>query len=426
MSAPDTAPAARRGSAVRRGPAALQDPGFRRLTTAWVFTNIADSALYLMLAVWIKDLTGSDSAAALTFAMLGLPALLAPFLGQIADRYSRKRLLVIANLLVAGVVTTLLVVDSADQIAWIYAVVLVYAAVAYLTASAQTGLVRDLLPDEQLASGNGLLSSIDQALRLISPLVGTALYAVWGPHAVVILTTVAFLIAAGLLATMKVTESEPETSEQRGTYWTELTAGFRHLAAIPVLGRLTIVVAIAFGATGLVNVAVFPAIEQGLGLPAEALGPLISVQGVGAVLGGLTAAALIGRWGEVRVFGIGVLLLALALLPLATSSLVLVVAGLAVGGFGVTWSVVSFITLRQRLTPPRLQGRTGSATAIAINLPQTLVTLAGAAVLGIIDYRLLVVATGVVVILSLVLLPRQAAAQASAAPEPAPPHTVDG
>lgn len=396
------------GAGARGG--ALQSPGFRRLLTAWVFTNIADSALYLMLAVWVKDLTGSDSAAALTFAMLGVPALAAPVLGQVADRFSRKRLLVVANLLVGAVVLLLLRVDSADQVVWIYGVVLVYASVAYLTAAAQTGLVRDLLPDAHLASGNGLLSSVDQALRLISPLVGTALYALQGPHAVVLLTAGTFVVAAVLLATMSVTESEPETAEERGSYWTELTAGFRHLASLPLLGRLTVVVAIAFGATGLVNVAVFPAIEQGLGLPAATLGPLISVQGVGALAGGLTAAAVIGRWGEPRVFGVGVLLLALGLTPLATSSLVLVVAGLAVGGFGVTWSVVSFITLRQRLTPPRLQGRTGSATAIAINLPQTLTTFAGAVLLAVVDYRLLVLATAGLVLVSLLLMPRRGGA----------------
>src|SRR5690606_38778528 len=123
----------------KRGPAALQHPGFRRLTSAWVFTNIADSALYLMLAVWVKDLTGSDAAAGVVFAMLGVPALLAPFLGQVVDRVSRKWLLVAANLAVAAVVCTLLLVDSAAGLAWIYAVVLVYATVAYLTAAAQTG-----------------------------------------------------------------------------------------------------------------------------------------------------------------------------------------------------------------------------------------------------------------------------------------------
>lgn len=390
----------------RRGPAALQSPGFRRLTTAWVFTNLADSALYLMLAVWLKDLTGSDAAAALTFAMLGVPALLAPFLGQLADRFSRRRTLVVANVVVAAVVLTLLLVDDASQIVWIYAVVLVYATVAYLTAAAQTGLVRDLLPDDQLASGNGLLSSIDQSLRLVSPLLGAALYAVWGPHAVVILTAVAFLIAAGLLTTVRVTESEPETAEERGSYWTELTAGFRHLAGLPVLGRLTIILAIAFGVTGLVNVAIFPIIEQGLGLPTAALGPLTSLQGIGAVVAGLTAAAVIARWGEVRVFAIGVALLALGMAPTMTSSLPAVIVGLAAVGFGVTWTVVAFITLRQRLTPPRLQGRTGAATAIAINLPQTLVTLVGAAILGLVDYRLMILVTVLLALASLVLLPR--------------------
>ncbi|HLS44887.1 MAG TPA: MFS transporter [Ornithinicoccus sp.] len=390
----------------KRGPAALQHPGFRRLTTAWVFTNIADSALFLMLAVWVKELTGSDSAAGLTFAMLGLPALLAPFLGQVADRMSRKWLLVVANLLVAAVVCSLLLVDSASGLWLIYAVVLLYASVAYLTAAAQTGLVRDLLPDEHLASGNGLLSSIDQSLRLVSPLVGTALYAIYGPHAVVILTAVAFVVSAGLLATVKVQESPPETAEERGGYWTELTAGFRHLRATPVLGRLTLVVAIAFGATGLVNVAVFPIIEQGLGLPTEALGPLVAVQGVGAVVGGLTAAAIISRRGEVWTFGIGVLILAVGLLPAITTSLVAVCVALAAVGFGVTWSVVAFITLRQRLTPPRLQGRTGAATAIAINLPQTLFTLLAAAIIGVVDYRGLIIATAVAVLAAMALMPR--------------------
>ena len=81
-SLPPTDPPARR----RRGPAALRHRGFRQLTGAWVFTNIADSALFLMLAAWVKDLTGSDSAAAFVFAALGLPAFIAPFLGQLADR----------------------------------------------------------------------------------------------------------------------------------------------------------------------------------------------------------------------------------------------------------------------------------------------------------------------------------------------------
>lgn len=390
----------------RRMPLAWEHPGFRMLTGAWVFTNLADSALFLMAAVWVKELTGSDSQAALVFAMLGVPSLLAPFLGQLVDRTSRRRLMAAANAGIAVLVCLLFLVDSAAWVWLVYAVVLAYATVGYLTAAAQSGLLRDLLPDEHLASGNGLLSSIDQSLRLVSPLLGTALYATLGPRAVVALTAACFVVAAVLLVAVRVTESPVQEAADRGSYWHELTAGFRHLVVTSPLGRLTLVVAIAFGATGLVNVAVFPVLEQGLGLPASALGPLVSIQGIGAVLAGLTAAWAIARWGETRVVGIGVLGLGLGMAPMAFSSLAAVVVGLALVGASVTWSVVAFVTLRQRLTPPRLQGRTAAATNVAINLPQTVFTLAGAAVLTLLDYRLLVLGTALGVLAGLLLMSR--------------------
>lgn len=382
----------------RRRPGAWEHPGFRRLTGAWLATNTADSALYLMSAVWVKELTGSDSAAAMVFVMLGLPTLLAPFLGQLADRVSRRRLLACSNAGVAVVVATLFLVDSAAQLGLVYAVILAYGSVAYLTAAAQSGLVRDLLPDRHLASGNGMLSTIDQGLRLVSPLIGTGLYVLLGPRAVVGLTVGCFLLAAVLLARVQVTESEPEQASERGTYWIELSAGFRHLVSTPALGLLTLLIAVGFGATGLVNVAVFPVLEQGLSLPASSLGLLVSLQGIGALVGGVTSAWLIGRRGEVRAFGIGMAVLGLGIVPLLGTSLAAVLVGLAAVGLGVTWTVVAFITLRQRLTPPRLQGRTSAAANVAINLPQTVLTLVGAGLLAVADYRLLVLATAVLVL----------------------------
>ena len=380
----------------RRRPGAWEHPGFRRLTLAWVFTNLADSALYLMVAVWVKELTGSDSAAAVVFVMLGVPAVAAPFLGQVADRVSRRRLLVLANLVVTVIVATLLLVRSAEWLWLMYAVVVAYGAMGYLSAAAQSGLVRDLLPDEHLASGNGLLTSVDQSLRLVSPVLGTGLYALAGPRAVVVVTAVCFLLTASLMATVRVVESPPETADQRGSYRQEVTAGFRHLVRTPLLGRLTLLLAVVCAAAGLVNAAVFPALEQGMGLPPSALGALVSAQGIGAVVAGLTAAWAVGRWGEARTFGAGAALMAAGIAPVLGSSVVLLVGGLVVLGFGVTWSVVAFMVVRQRLTPPRLQGRTNAAANVAINVPQTLTTGIAAVLIAVVDYRLLVAVTVVV------------------------------
>lgn len=402
----------------RRRPAAWVHPGFRRLALAWVFTNLADSALYLMVAVWVKELTGSDSAAAVVFVMLGVPAVAAPFLGQVADRVSRRRLLVVANVLVATVVATLFLVRSADLLWLMYAVVLAYGAMGYLSAAAQSGLVRDLLPDEHLASGNGLLTSVDQSLRLVSPVLGTGLYAVAGPRAVVATTVACFLLTAALVATVRVVESPPETADQRGSYRHEVTAGFRHLVHTPLLGRLTLLLAVVCAASGLVNAAVFPALEQGMGLPPSALGALVSAQGIGAVTAGLSAAWAVGRWGEARTFGVGAALMAAGIAPVLGTSVPLLVVGLVVLGFGVTWSVVAFMVVRQRLTPPRLQGRTNAAANVAINVPQTLTTGVAAGLIAVVDYRLLVavtVAVTAIAALAAVVAARRAPAEVAVA-----------
>lgn len=382
----------------QRRPSVWRNAGFRRLFAAWASSNVADSALFLMAAVWVKELTGSDSAAALVLVCFGAPAVLAPVIGQVVDRFSRRRVLVLAHVTTALAVSSLLLVTSSATLWLVYVVIFIYGAVGYVTSAAQSGLLRDLLPDAHLAPANGALSALDQALRLASPLIGTGVYAIWGPVPVIVLTVICFTAAALLLQTIGVSESAPETAEQRGSYWHEMSAGFRHLAATPGLGRLTLLLAIAIGATGIVNVSMFPVMEQGLQVPPATLGLLVAPQGIGGLLAGLTVAWLIARTGETKTFALGLLFLGVGILPLIGTNLTAAIIGGVAVGLGVTWTVVAFITLRQRLTPPRLQGRTSAATSIAINLPQTAVSVAGVGLLLLLDYRLMLIATTLTIV----------------------------
>lgn len=368
----------------------MKNRGFRQLTTAWFSTNIGDSFIFLVLAIWVKDLTGSNTAAGLTFVMLGLPALVAPFLGDLADRVSRRNALIAANALMAVIMCALFLVNDPSGVWLIQATIFAYGTMNYLSAAAQGGLVRDILPDEHLAQGNGILSTIDQAMRLAIPVVGTGLYVTAGPHAAVAVTVVAFGLAAILMLRVKVVETPPAKREP-GTFVKEFTAGFRHLFVTKPLNISVLVIALAFGVSGLVNVSIFPLLEDGLGMSAAALGFIAPIQGVGSVLGGLTAARAIKRLGEVPTVMIGLLLLGIGLIPATIPwHPVSVFLGLAVLGFGVLWTVVAFMTMRQRLTPPTLQGRVGSASGVALNVPQLLGTVVATAVVGYVDYRWLV------------------------------------
>lgn len=381
---------------------ALRVPAFRRLTTAWTFSNFGDSTLYLTLAIWAKDLTGSDAQAGLVFLFLGLPAFLAPLAGHLADRFSRRRLVIAANLAAAAGVLTLAFVETASDVWIIYAVTFGYGLLTYLTSACASGLVRDLLPDEDLAGANGLLQTIDQGLRLVSPLVGAGLYAAAGGPAVAAMTSSLLLTAAGIVATVRMTESPPTPRAERASFWVEVTAGFRHIRRTSGLARLTLVFAVAVGVTGLANVAIFAVVEQGLHRSTEFFGGVASIQGAGSVAGGVASATVIRRRGERAAMAAGLTLLAAGIACMLAGNVAVVCAGAFVLGFGVPLAIVGYVTLRQRLTPAHLQGRVAAAANMAFNAPQTIGTATGAALIGVVDYRVMVLVMAAVIAMSAV------------------------
>jgi MFS family permease len=95
---------------------ALGDARFRRLLAGNSVSSFGDSALYLSLGIWAKDLTASNAAAGQVFVALGLGYLTAPVGGQLADRFRRRPLLITANAATGVMVLSLLFVHSRDQL----------------------------------------------------------------------------------------------------------------------------------------------------------------------------------------------------------------------------------------------------------------------------------------------------------------------
>ena len=172
---------------------------------------------------------------------------------------------------------------------------------------------------------------------------------------------------------------------------------------------MILLLGIAVAITGFASSTSF-AIVEGLGMPSEFFGVMSSIQGGGSIVGGLTAALLIRRVGERASVGVGLVVLGTGLGVALTPSPVIVCVGAAILGLGVVWSVVGMVTLRQRLTPSRLQGRTSAATNMALNGPQVAGTATGAALIAVVDYRVLVAAMTVTILTcAIVLLSRRVA-----------------
>jgi MFS family permease len=398
---------------------ALRDPRFRRLLAGSSLSSFGDSALYLTLGIWAKSLTGSNAAAGSVFLALGIPALFAPLTGQLADRMPRRRLLIITNAATGLLVLSLLAVHSRAQLWIIYLVAFGYGLSFGLLGSASAGLRKDLLADDDLGGANAALQTINQGLRIVSPLAGAALFAALGGGAVAVLDAATFAVAIIALASIRLTETPPEARGQ-ASYLRDLTAGFRHLRSVPLLAQITLMCACAFSVIGLNETIIFAVIDQGLHRPPSFFGITSSVQGAGSIAAGLTVAWLLKRLGTARVIGLGLAVFALAAAAYRTHSLVLVLTAAVGDGIALIWLVVALTTAAQRYTPPQLQGRVTAAWTMLILTPQTISIAAGAALISFVDYRsMLLVIMAVIGACALFLLIRPAAeptAPAAAAP----------
>jgi MFS family permease len=398
---------------------ALRDPRFRRLLAGSSLSSFGDSALYLTLGIWAKSLTGSNAAAGSVFLALGIPALFAPLTGQLADRMPRRRLLIITNAATGLLVLSLLAVHSRAQLWIIYLVAFGYGLSFGLIGSASAGLRKDLLADDDLGGANAALQTINQGLRIVSPLAGAALFAALGGGAVAVLDAATFAVAIIALASIRLTETPPEARGQ-ASYLRDLTAGFRHLRSVPLLAQITLMCACAFSVIGLNETIIFAVIDQGLHRPPSFFGITSSVQGAGSIAAGLTVAWLLKRLGTARVIGLGLAVFALAAAAYRTHSLVLVLTAAVGDGIALIWLVVALTTAAQRYTPPQLQGRVTAAWTMLILTPQTISIAAGAALISFVDYRsMLLVIMAVIGACALFLLIRPAAeptAPAAAAP----------
>jgi Transmembrane secretion effector len=391
----------------------------RIFLAGWTLSQFGDWAMIIVLAVWAKALTDSNASAGLVFFALALPSIFSPLAGVVVDRVRRRPLLVAVYSLEAVVVLALLFVHDRGDVWILYAMAAFIGTFGTLAASARSALMTVTIPRELLGEGNAIFQSVREGLRIVAPLAGAGVYAVAGGGVVAIVDSVSFAFVVAALLMMRTPEPRFERVEHN--FMSEALAGAKHIVHTIPLRQIVFSTGAALLVVGFSETIIFAVIDEGLHRPPSFLGVLSTLQGVGAIAGGLTAVRGLRVLGDVRLAGIGMAGFALGELSFVSSNLALVAVGVAVAGFGVSWFIVGLMTAIQVRTPLRLQGRVSSAADVIISTPQTASIAVGAALIAVVDYRLLVVAESVAVALcAAYLLTRRAVVPAETETPPAP------
>jgi hypothetical protein len=305
----------------------------------------------------------------------------------------------------------------------LYAMAVFIGTFGTLAASARSALMTTTIPTELLGEGNAIFQSVREGLRLIAPLIGAGIYAAWGGGVVAVIDSISFVFVVAALLAM--TQVEPRFERVEHNFISEALAGARHIIHTLPLRQIVFSAGAALFVVGFSETIIFAVIDEGLHRPPSFLGVLSMLQGIGAIAGGLTAARGLRVLGDVRVGGIGMAGFAIGELAFVSSSLPLVAAGIIVAGFGVSWFIVGLMTALQVRTPLRLQGRVSSAADVFISTPQTASIAIGAALIAIVDYRILVVVESVAVALCAAYLLTRRAMVPAAETETPPAASAD-
>jgi MFS family permease len=398
-----------------------------------VVSTLGDSSLWFATGIWMKELTGSSAWAGLVFFCYIAGNLFSPFGGVLADRFPRRPLLVVANLLAAAIVLPIALVGGRGGIWVIYAVIFLYGVTGSVIGAAQTALVPALVPAGLLAEANGAQQTLNQGLQLVTPLIGAGLFTVAGGAVIAEIDAGTFLVAVVSLLLLRMAPApaaaaEGSTGDTAGGGAPDgdggMAAGFRFIWAEPVLRAIMLALGLSVLTVGFSESALFSVVTAGLRRSASFLGVLTTVQGVGAVLGGMSAAPLLKRVSEPALLALALACMTLAMLALTSPDLAVVLAGMAVAGLAGPWLSVAGITAFQRRTPAAKTGRVFGVLRLALTIPQTASLAIGAALITVVDYRVLLVVIAVAAAASGLLVIGQPKIRRRPVPATARPDTA--
>jgi MFS family permease len=330
----------------------------RNLQIAGAGSTLAIWAYGIALPVYAFHAGGARAVGLLFFARFVFAALAGPWIGVVADRWSRRRVMLAADFLRCGILAGMTVVASTGGSAYvIYLLAVSSTVIGTAYNPAQAALIPSLVnsPDE-LTAANVVGNTISSVGMFAGPALGGVLLALSGPAAVFALTSAFNLWSAAFI--LQVPRDRPPEPTERPDFVGELKSGFATVLRRPALRvviGLSTAQTIVDGALEVLLVVLALSLLHGTN---ASLGWLNTALGIGSILGAFAVALVATRRRLAGGFAIGLLLSSVPLaLTAAVSSLAPALVLVGALGVGTIFVQANSVTLIQRSTENEVMGR---------------------------------------------------------------------
>jgi MFS family permease len=265
---------------------ALRHRDFRLLWSGQTVSQIGDAAFVVALGWRAFTLTGKSSSLGIVLMVESLGLITTLLIGGVlADRYSRKLLLIGSDCARAVVIGALALADASGHLTYgvLIGFVLLHGLASGLFQPAFGGIVPLLVEEPSLGSANALVGISRQAAFVVGPAIAGVVYGLAGSSAIFAVDAASFVVSATFLlfARPRVYERAPAEGLRR-----ELTSGFRYVVKVPwlwiTIGTFSLVLLVGFAAF---QVLLPRLVEEEWNGGVGSYGLLFTLQGVGMVIG---------------------------------------------------------------------------------------------------------------------------------------------
>jgi MFS family permease len=328
--------------------AVFSNPRMRRLQLAGVGSTLGTWAYGVGIAVYAYHAGGARAVGILFATRWGAGAIAAPWLSVLADRGSRRRVMLAADLARVAIMGGIAALAfSHASYALVFVLAVLSTSISSVFVPAQGALMPTLVdtPDE-LTAANAVMNSVSSIGMFAGPALGGVLLALSGPGAVFVLTAATFAWSAACLLGIP-SDAPPDAPVE--SHSGQLVAGFRAIGASRALRVVVGLTGAQAFVAGILEVLLVVLALRILHGGNGAVGWLNTGMGVGCLVGVVAVAALAGRKRLAGDLGIGIVLWGVPIAVAAIwSNLAVAVVLFAVIGVGNTLVDVSGMTLLQR------------------------------------------------------------------------------
>lgn len=343
-------------------------PGFRWLLAATVINNAGDGVVIAAGPLLVASQTRDPFLVSMALLSEYLPVLLFGVLGgAAADRFERRRMVVVVNIGRAIVLGGLVfvIVTGTVNIAVVLIVLFILGTAETFADSASSTLIPSLVAREDLGIANARMQGAFLFTnQLLFPPIGAFLFAI---GMALPFATNAACFALGAVLVSRVVIETRERSAERGSLRAEMVEGIRWLVAHPPMRTLALTIFtfnITWGAAW--SVLVLYAGDR-LGMNEVGFGLLTTAVAIGGAVGLLSYGRLERRFSLADIMRVGLAIETVThlVVALTTSSAIALAILVVFGAHAFVWNTTSTV-VRQRAVPDELLGRVTGVYRVAI------------------------------------------------------------